>query len=251
MPTREIRIDWDGAEYLSGRVVLTSTWLQSMPIVGGTVYGLAQSPTHKHPLRSTAAILDQVAEHLVERLTGPRYLGGDWNADLSDFAVSDYLLSHGWREVQVYAWETWLQPIRPTCKSVTVRDYLWLSPELWQVLQSVHYVDHYYPDHACLGGIFAIPMVPELPKMWRFPTPMPWEHVSISAWHESVGARHRPFSWTSDTTTSLRVWSASVEDSLQPAFLRDLSRVPARCKGRAQQLQPMVGKRPPQVSAAP
>ena len=122
----------------------------------GTVYGLAQSPTHKHPLRSTAAILDQVAEHLVERLTGPRFLGGDWNANLSDLAVSDYLLSHGWREVQVHAWETWQQPIRPTCKSVTVRDFLWLSPELWEVLQSVHYVDHYYPDHACPGGVFAI-----------------------------------------------------------------------------------------------
>ena len=237
-PTKEIRIAWPGAEYVSGRVVITSTWLQSLPIVGGTVYGLAQSPTHRHPIRSTSAILDQVAEHIVERLVGPRFLCGDWNADLSDFAVTDYLLAHGWKELQVHAWETQCQPIRPTCKSVTVRDFLWLSPELWQMLKSVHFEDRYYPDHACLGGLFTIPRAPSPTKVWRFPVPLPWSHVRVSDWQETVQAHHQPFTWKADTTASFRSWSAGVENSLRQPVLHGLARIPARCKGRAQQLCP-------------
>eukprot|EP00435_Cladocopium_sp_Y103_P068368 s237_g31.t1 len=80
----------------------------------------------------------------------------------------------GFRDLQDVAAERWHRDIRPTCKGRTRRDFLFISPELQQLLHQVDVRDDIWADHSVLQGTFISPR--QLAPQWIWPAPasFPW-----------------------------------------------------------------------------
>ena len=241
-PIRELTCDWEGAEFLSGRVVLSTTYVGPLQITGGTIYGPAQSPTFKQPLRMTRELLQSVEEQVIFGCAGCRYLCGDWNADLADLSIVDRWKAMGWKEVQLAALEWWHQPVQPTCKQTTIRDYVFVSPELWAMLKSVEVTANVFPDHAMVAGVFEVPLYQSPFLYWPMPASLPWDQVNIEAWRHTVNANFASFTWKADLTSSFATWSTRVEQSLDGFVLNGHGHLPGHTRGRGQYTALKVGK---------
>ena len=82
---------------------------------------------------------------------GPRFIAGDWNVDQDILPAFDLLRQAGFQDIQDVALSRWGLPIQSTCKSKTRKDFLYLSPELQELLVDISVIDDIFPDHAVLG----------------------------------------------------------------------------------------------------
>lgn len=86
----------------------------------------------------------------------------------------DILHRAGFRDVQNLAFEWWGQPIAATCKNSTRKDFLYISPEMQQLLRGVEIHNDVWPDHVVLSGKFCMPSSAIDTWTWPKPKPMPW-----------------------------------------------------------------------------
>eukprot|EP00435_Cladocopium_sp_Y103_P067936 s1011_g30.t1 len=156
-PSASVEIPWPDGIFASGRVLVSSHFVGATHLVVGTVYGAAQSPSFRDPLGITQSLLRAVADEVVFNCRGPRCIMGDFNCNLMQFPEMDQWRSLGWQEIQVVAQHLHHKPVEPTCKQVTVRDFMWCSPELLQYFQSTLVLPGVFPDHAAVGGVFRFP----------------------------------------------------------------------------------------------
>ena len=241
-PLRSLNISWRGEEYNCGRIVAYTAFVNNFPITGATIYGAARSPTFLDPFKITHDILQTATEEIVDGMSGPRFLAGDFNTHAYQMPQSSYWLSMGWRELQIHANETWAYPIRNTCKDATVRDFIWVSPELLALLVDVEVLPHVFPDHAALFGRFRCPSNQKLLRYWHYPQVIPWQHVQTTSWQETMTQTHEPFAWGDDLTKSFAKWSDSTERSLHGFVSTDDTRLPVGCRGRGRRDQTRLGK---------
>ena len=231
-PLRELQVPWRGEEFNCGRIVLTTSFVNGTPISGATIYGAARSPTFLDPYKITFDLMQTATEELVDGMTGPRYLMGDFNISAFQMPQEAYWHSQGWRELQIHANEQWCYPIRPTCKGVTVRDFVWVSPELLGMLKDVHVLPGLFPDHSAVYGSFVCPSRPSLIHYWHFPHVIPWQEVDVPSWQQSIHTNRAPFDWRTDLTQGFAAWSHGVEKSLDGFVATDNRRLPVGCRGR-------------------
>ena len=236
-PLRELCIPWRGEEYNCGRILVTTSFVNGTPISGATIYGAAQSPTFLDPFRITSDLFQTATEEVVDGMTGPRYLMGDFNISAFQLPQTTYWHSLGWRELQLHAQELWQYPVQPTCKGVTVRDFIWASPELLGMLRDVHVLPGIFPDHAAVYGCFECPSRPSLVQYWHMPHVIPWQEVHVEAWHESVSDAFTPFEWGDDLTRDFAAWSDKAERSIHGFVNTDNKRLPVGCRGRGRRNQ--------------
>lgn len=59
-----------------------------------------------------------------------RVIAGDWNLDRHNLPQADEWEAKGWVEAQQLACLRWNRPIQSTCKKTSVKDFLYLSPEM-------------------------------------------------------------------------------------------------------------------------
>ena len=84
-PCHAVDIPWPDGVYTSGRTLISTHFVGSTPLVVGTVYGAAQSPTFRDPLGITQCLLRSLIEEVVNHCRGPRCIMGDFNCSLMEF----------------------------------------------------------------------------------------------------------------------------------------------------------------------
>eukprot|EP00438_Fugacium_kawagutii_P005452 Skav215021 [mRNA] locus=scaffold966:377373:386589:+ [translate_table: standard] len=240
-PLQHVPVTWPGAEYDCGRVVVTSSYVGANQIVTAVVYGFAQSPTHTDPLGKSQMILKAVTEEVVMKSRGPRCIMGDFNSEVLELPETALWRSLGWQELQLHALAVHGKPVEPTCKSSTVRDFVWCSPELLSFWENTSLFHGMYPDHAAIFGHFRIPFRRVDTWYWPLPKPMPWTDVDLEKWHCHVDAHWTPFDWTSDSTHSFGQWSHAVECSVGDFVLTPDSRLPVGVRGRGRVVRSRKG----------
>lgn len=212
---RPVHVPWPGATFVSGRIHMTATFLPTCHLLGAVVYGAAQGPTYKDPLKITADLLDVATQELVDHSRGLRYIQGDFNIAETDLPHFAYWRSKGWKEIQLLQQAITGRTPQPTCKGATIRDYIWVSPELAELFLEMEQWDFVFPDHSVLFARFRCQLPLRQAFRWHFPGSLPWDQIRKQSWEASLTSTHAAFCWTEDTTKGFANWSHGFERSLQ------------------------------------
>lgn len=215
----------------SGRCLLTTTLLGDVWISGAVLYG--EPNAHHYPcyMRNNEHLLHHLATQVCHLSVGPRFLSGDWNVHQDSLPSFQILIQAGFRDIQDVALERWGKAVMPTCKNKTRKDFLYISPELQDLLFGVEVLDDVWPDHAVLLGRFhALKNAPEV-WVWPSPYPMQWpnQFATDLHWQPASG----------DMTSEYhRVWN-----ELEQSALQKMPRpVDKRMLGRGARTQPKRSK---------
>lgn len=211
----------------SGRALLFTSLLGDTWLSGAVVYG--EPNAHHYPafLKNNEHILHHVATHICHLTYGPRFISGDWNVEQGSLPVFGLLTQAGFRDIQDVALERWGCPIQNTCKGRTRRDFLYISPEMQDLLLGVDVCHDTWPDHSMVVGSFRGPR--NVPPIWVWPTPepFPWpnEFAADVVWPGSNDA----------SSAYAQVW----EDIENSAIANSPFEVSTRACGRASRTMPM------------
>ena len=177
-PMRSLNVPWPADLYESGRISFASTFCNEVWVSGGVIYGYPSGKTHIDALDRTNAMLDFAAACILD-MSGPRYLCGDWNHELSQLSACTTLAAHGWQEVQDLEFQRTGQDVRHTCKRTSRKDFLWISPELvsWFLGLSLDFDS--FADHATLHARFKGGGPCSVRYLWPCPMPVPWATCSL------------------------------------------------------------------------
>ena len=160
-PTRSIPIAVDPDLIRSSRIQFTTTLCHDLWISGATIYG--EPPGSAHPNAGDHTdVLIQTAIDSISLMPGLRFIGGDFNFELGSLECFERLEKLGFLDVQSIAEIRWGIAPKPTCKGSTRKDFLFISPEMQQLLVSVSVI-HF-------GGHCASIEIP----VWRTPQQIEW-----------------------------------------------------------------------------
>ena len=236
VPCRTMATPWPPDLYESGRLQFGSFFTAASWVSGAVLYGYPEGKTHHQAHEKTELMLDFAFNHM-QSMPGPRFMCGDWNFTLDSLAVTLKLRAAGWVEVQeLHQFQTGA-PIRPTCKQVSHKDFLWLSPELALGFRGVQFCDTTFADHSLLIAEFAggVQQLERFP--WPCPKPVDW--TCVPPLSELV-----PFASPADPTAQYAaLWAqreTQAEQALAPDWLPSM-------QGRGQQTKPqkIVGRQAP------
>ena len=179
-PTRTIPIAIDPDLVHSSRIQFTTTLCHDLWISGATIYG--EPPGLMHPFAAEHTdVLIQTAIDTLSLMPGLRFLAGDFNFEIGSLECFDRLDELGFKDVQTIAECRWgIQP-QSTCKGSTRKDYLFLSPELQQLLTDVSIIHDIWADHSVLVGHFVGHNASIATPVWRSPQQIDWpENFQLS-----------------------------------------------------------------------
>jgi ribonuclease HI len=208
-PTRAVPTHLPDDVLGSSRALITTSLIQDTWVTGGVVYGEPESSTYPQQKHNNERLLQEVANHVCCLTTGPRYVAGDWNVSQYELPVFAQMEAAGFLDLQDVTNRLWGVPIQPTCKGVTRKDYLYISPELQQLLHSVEVHQDVFPDHAVILGVFH-PMKSLIPKqIWFSPTQFPWPsncEMDEHFWQTTSGTCEQRYAalWQHIETTAAR-----------------------------------------------
>lgn len=237
-PTRKLPNDWPPEIQQSCRAMAITTLVDDIWLSGGVVYGEPESHLYPDRLRHTEALLNAVVSTVGYLSSGPRFIAGDWNVNFGELPAFDLLAQAGFKDLQDVAAERWGQPLLPTCKNSTRRDYCFISPELQALLQHVSVLSDVWPDHVILQGHFARLKMSVPRDIWRVPGPFPWPsnwEISHDLWNSLPG----------DPSEKYQALWCSIELTASKALPFEPGK---HVKGRASTFAPKVrpvGKCPP------
>ena len=227
VPCRTMATPWPPDLYESGRIQFASFCTSSSWVSGSVVYGFPEGKTHPRAFEQTERMLDFAFDHM-QSIPGPRFMCGDWNFTLDSLTVSSRLQDSGWVEVQDLQHMRTGAPIRPTCKQVSRKDFLWLSPELALAFRGLRFCDETFADHSLLladfvGGAKQIERFP-----WPCPKPIDWNGVPPLSSPVSFAAPADP---TSQYADLWRQREEQAKAALAPDWIPSM-------QGRGQQTKP-------------
>ena len=193
-PARPLANAWPTSDWASKRLQAAAVCVQQQWVKIGTFYGYAKDAHTKATKDRSDELLANLTQRIVMASKGYRAIVGDFNsltADLAQFAI---WRSHGFQEIQEIANHRWQREIQPTCKGNSVKDHVWISPELAEKLLEVHTDDTYFADHAILYATFSDLGRPEPVPIWIKPKPIQCEQIPQDAVDEFDGfADHLSF----------------------------------------------------------
>lgn len=152
-PTRAIPVKVDPDLFKSSRIQFTTTICYDLWVSGATVYGEPAGASHQNASVHTEALIDAAIDS-VTSMVGLRFIGGDFNFEqgsLECFARLDHL---GFRDLQSIAESRWGVTPQSTCKGSSRKDFLYVSPELQQLLVGVSVLHDIWADHSVIVGSF-------------------------------------------------------------------------------------------------
>lgn len=226
-PTRAVPNGMPSYVQDSGRVLATTTLLGDAWITGAVVYGEPNGHNYPAYMKNNELLLHHAASHVCNLNVGPRFLSGDWNVMQDSLPAFAILAQAGFREIQDIALERWGYPVQMTCKGRTRPDFLYVSPEMADLLQDVEVTPDVWPDHAVLMGRFR--SLRNAPSLWVWPTPeaFPWkpDFPTQATWPADVGDVSQAYA---------SLWK-QIEADGETACPFPVS---VAMKGRAQRMQP-------------
>eukprot|EP00438_Fugacium_kawagutii_P027064 Skav214855 [mRNA] locus=scaffold16:296995:306518:- [translate_table: standard] len=234
-PSQEVQLPY-GPERQTGRVLTTCHYIRDVPILTSVVCGYPSGPTWPKSKELTAQLLEPLSHHIVLGGHGPRMIGGDFNMGQHDLACFELWRSLGWKSAQTLAWELWQQPLTMTCKHVTERDFIWLSPEAIALCRFVDVSDH-FADHATVTVGIQIPSTTSTTLMhWPLPSQIPWQDLP-DGWDNDIPCPQ----WT--VTAEVDTQWSELGQTLESCLDRKLPQQPgsslqASQRGRLQSTKP-------------
>ena len=234
-PSRVLHLPWTPGLFDTGRIMAAQHFLDSHVISVATLYGYTQGPTWPDSLARTNRMLAAVTQELVLGCRGVRVVTGDLNHNLEALEETAIWRSLGWVDAQELAFQRWAQPILPTCKGSTVRDFVWLSPEAAVLVQAVRVFDT-FQEHSTVQVTLSLGEAPVPAFEWPLPAAIPWQDVCLQTWNESAA----PASvHTGNSTASMRQLGISFERSLN-GHVHGVpgKQLPTMCYGRSRRLSP-------------
>ncbi|OLP98940.1 Retrovirus-related Pol polyprotein from type-1 retrotransposable element R2 [Symbiodinium microadriaticum] len=220
-PCRQLNVQWRGLEYTSGRALVSQFLVGDHHITGATIYGVPPSSAYNQPLQTTAQILQTITQEVVYGHSGMRFVAGDMNCGPHDLSIFRCWERLGWVEAQLEGFRRWGRALEPTSKGKSVKDQVWLSPELAKYLVSVSNEDDHFPDHSVLYAQLELPggsAAMANTNTWPLPSPFPWGNFDLQRWTPcSVGTE-----WdVASSEQAFASWSrqvASLSGGLVAAF---------------------------------
>ena len=168
---------------------------------------------------------------MVYGAAGPRFIAGDWNQTPEHLPETQLWEQEGWVELQRYAQAKWGYEVRTTCKGVSTKDFVYISPELRELLIDVRVDDTWFPDHSILYGIFK--PFGKLDPISIWPTIQP---IELS--HPLPQQDEPPLQGTFPEQTYARLWEAYEHRAhRQQEATHTMGLCPAQ-RGRAQTMEP-------------
>ena len=174
-PCREMPTTWSSEIRSSSRVHASCFQVGLRPVLGRVVYGYPVNPESAETQQATEKLCQALSGSLVDSQTGLRFIAGDFNQFDQALPSMSAWCDKGWVNAQKWAYDKYGAEIKCTCKGSTVKDHLFISPELACYLQSVHVEDDWFPDHAVLYAKFRSFGQPPVVPLWRQPSTLPWE----------------------------------------------------------------------------
>ena len=227
VPCRVPAVPWPPDLYETGRLQFGSFHTCASWVTGAVVYGYPEGKVHPNAKARTAAILDFAFDQLQHR-PGPRFLCGDWNYTFDCLDLVPRLREAGWIEVQDLSAVRSGSSIAMTCKGVSRKDFMFLSPELALSFVGLSVCQTTFADHAVLVAEFAGGTKHLERFLWPCPRPVQWGRVPDLPSAVSFAAPHDP------TAQYASLWKS--KEALAEAALVD-DWVP-NMKGRGQQTRP-------------
>ncbi len=176
-PGRNLPVSWPESLHQEARTHVAGFCINGTWIKAGVVYGYAHRPTNVATQEKTDQLLSLVVDRIANECSGPRIIMGDWNQPYGNLAQEKVLLAKGFVEVQVLAKAIWNRVPENTCKNSSIKDYIWISPELIPNLVSVDVDPYSFPDHAILTARFKHFSESQQVQIWPKPAPIPWDEV--------------------------------------------------------------------------
>lgn len=173
-PVRSLNHEWTSDEYSTARCHVSAAYVQSTWLTIGTVYGYSSRNNTTEVQTQTDSLLQGLTRRVVEGAQGLRMIAGDWNLERHQLPQADFWESKGWVEAQSLAATLWNYPTQATCKHTTVKDFLYLSPEMVPLVKDVIVDWSRFQDHAVVCvQLQDIPPPKPLP-LWRKPSQIQW-----------------------------------------------------------------------------
>ena len=135
-PCRSIQHEWTQSAFETARVQTAASFVEGHWVSMGTAYGYAKSWSIELQ-QETNKLLEGLTSRIVEGATGFRIISGDWNLNRDCIAQADYWESLGWCEIQEVAQKKWGWVPQATCKKTTIKDFMYISPELVPLVRDV------------------------------------------------------------------------------------------------------------------
>ena len=138
------------------------------------------------------------------------------------------LANQGWVNAQQWAQQVLGKPIQPTCKETTIKDHIYLSPELACYLVDVQVQQQWFPDHAVVFAKISNLGKPPCLPLWRQPRAIDWNQVKLPLQAET------PAFERSDTTEWYRQIACELENRVDKNLRsQGHNPLPENAKGRA------------------
>ena len=148
VPGRAMTPTWTKEEWMQNRFHCASFAVGRRWIQGAVIYGFAAAPDTLATRDATDKICQMATKRLVEQSTGLRFIAGDFNQEHLNLPSMQLWQDLGWVNAQQWASQVLGKQIQPTCKGVTVKDHVYLSPELAMYLEYVVVDPTLFKDHA-------------------------------------------------------------------------------------------------------
>lgn len=180
-PTRTLHHDWQQTDHETARCTVAASYMQQNWVTMGTVYGYSERANTLEVQQNTDRLLLGLTERVIDGATGMRVVAGDWNLERKHVVQADYWETKGWIEAQDLAQKLWFRPPIATCRRSTIKDYVYLSPELIPHVIDVCIDWSMFPDHAVIKVHLADLSRPSAIPIWKMPSPIPWPSKPMEA----------------------------------------------------------------------
>ena len=177
LPCRSMTRTWEDDQWKGCRVHASCFQVGARWIQGGVIYGHASQPTTIETRTKTNTLATLLNDRLVNQSQGLRFIAGDFNQEDGQIEVMREWVDKGWVNIQTWAQQRFGTSAVPTCHGKTVKDHVYVSPELAAYLKSVHVDSSFFADHACLWAKFEDLSRPPIIPMWKKPTKIPWDQI--------------------------------------------------------------------------
>lgn len=172
-PTRQVPVVWPEDAFQTSRVQVTTTLCNDLWISGGIVYGEPPGVQHPNAKQHNEQLLCATIEAVMQH-RGCRFVAGDWNFQIGNLEAFALLERYGFKDLQTIAHERWGREPQATCKGVTRKDFMYISPELRDFLVDVKLDHDVWSDHSVLAGVFKGGPAQIRSFHWRMPRQFPW-----------------------------------------------------------------------------
>ena len=173
-PCRPLEHHWTAEQFQTGRCHVAAAHVQNRWITVGTVYGYSERSHCLDVQQSTGILLDGLTSRVVDGAHGLRIVTGDWNQERHNLHQADYWEAKGWLEAQQFATRRWTVPPIATCRRTTIKDYVFLSPEIQPYVCDIQLVWSRFSDHAVIQVFLTDLDHPAVVPMWRKPASINW-----------------------------------------------------------------------------